>query len=178
MKSILVDALREANGTKSESTLSDSGSFDATQSEFGPTANDEEVVPLAAPDENLELLRTASFHTDDFDSELDTEFPEQSMAATRAIDAAVLAAIQSSARTPVLARYAPLICIAVAIVSAGSWAVYQHYATTNHDTRIGAAEFRLGPGVNHDGVESTARDADRFPFIDLVAEADAGATPE
>ncbi len=54
MKSILVDALRQANDQEPDSTLSDSGSFDATDAAFGPTANAAEVVP---PEHADELVR-------------------------------------------------------------------------------------------------------------------------
>ena len=178
MKSILVDALRQANGKEPDSTLSDSGSFDATQPEFGQTANDAEVVPLENPDENLELLQTAAFHTEDFDAEPDSEFPEQSLAVTRAIDSAAIIPKRGSSRAPVLARFAPLVCVALAIVSAGSWALYQQYGTANHNHRLGAADMPVNPGIANNAGESTASAAERFPFIDPGIENDSGATPE
>ncbi len=178
MKSILVDALRQANGKEPDSTLSDSGSFDATAADFGPTANDEEVVPLAGPDENLELMRTSAFHTDEFDEESEPDSPEQPLALTRALNSSALAPTQNSTTAPVLARFAPLVCVLLAVVSAASWALYQQFATANHDNRFGAADMPFRSGVDQNGAPGALYGADRFPFIDSDIEIDDGAISE
>ena len=56
MKSILVDALRQANGDDTDRALSDSGSFDTSQDTLAPPAND----TIEEQHGELELMSTSS----------------------------------------------------------------------------------------------------------------------
>lgn len=62
MKSLLVDALRQANSDDSDAdqALSDSGSFDATNDEFDAIANDDAGDAAHGADADLSLLATSA----------------------------------------------------------------------------------------------------------------------
>ncbi len=148
MKSILVDAIREASGSKPDSALSDSGSFDASSQEFGATANDEHVVG----DGELELMATTN------SLELPSEQQENSAESNQAEETASADEIDTShavtivgelprpvppQKAPALARFAPHICVLLAIAVSAFWML--------------AHQLGVGPSVN--GIDSDGRSA-------------------
>ena len=73
MKSLLVDALRQASSDDSDHALSDSGSFDVSNEEFAAAiANDEPDTPA---EDELELMATN--HALDVSSEIADSTPEE-----------------------------------------------------------------------------------------------------
>ena len=192
MKSILVDALRQSQGKDSHSTLSDSGSFDTTQTEFGPTANDEDVIVYDGPAEELELQQTGVFHQTSL-MEQSGVFTSEEMDSLVDDPAALHPAIHSpdtvrravpatpnSTTVPTIARLAPLLCAGLAISAAMAWAGYRHFAAIDTSQGVGVSQSYSGVAGNNGEVENTVRinGAERFPFIDAGAEVHAGDSSE
>ena len=155
MKSILVDALRQANGEEAETKLSDSGSFDTTQEDFTATANQDIIdVGVEAEVAELELMAT----TRDLlvpDAGEDDEFPPPRVEDTAVSGAgwvtdraSVVRGNGSLARAPALARHVPLICVAAALLSAAGWLGYQHLLLQADAPGLGtvAMQSRAVPG--------------------------------
>lgn len=177
MKSLLVDALRRANTDDTGRSVSDSGSFDTADSEFGDTANDAMIDTHESEADELELLKSTGVIVvgDEVTGATIQEAPDFS----RFDDAGAQPSIANGnhdadiaqACVPALARYSPLICISFAIVAAGSWLLYQQlesrYFRDVFDT------YRLQAAASDDGVESALTTAEsnlgRFPFIRVPA---------
>ena len=182
MKSILVDALRQSQGKDSDSTLSDSGSFDTTQTEFGPTANDEDVIVYDGPAEDLELLRTGvfeqtgAFEIEEEDPHLDDQTALRPATGTPATVPRANPAPPDRSAAPAMARLAPLLCIALSIGAATAWVGYRYFTAIDTGHSVGAPQPYSGVAGNSGEVANTVRinGAERFPFIDAGAEVDAG----
>ena len=172
MKSILVDALREANDDKPESALTDSGSFDASGEDFTETANDEHVADSG----ELELMST----TDSLElpAELQDDIGEtEQIAETTAaaeIDASHAITIVGELprpvppqKAPAIARFAPLVTLLAAAAAGAVWMLVNHLSIVppaaivdsrgNSGSIAGAAD---DPG-------DVAAVAPNFPFIDF-----------
>jgi len=171
MKSLLVDALRQANEREASGTLSDSGSFDATRDDFGVIANDEErsektrVGVDRSEDVDLELLETSAPADTDPASNDAVEFMAEepvAMEPDRRIG------MKSNATTveeaPLLAKYSPLLCLCLALAAVGMWSVYLNISADQSATAIGAvfSESRRSESAVETGQGSTE---ERFPFL-------------
>lgn len=187
MKSLLVDALRRANTGDTGPSVSDSGSFDTADSEFGATANDEVIDSHELDAEELELLSSTGVLvvSDDAAHSLtipSAEFsPEEKSGAQLSISGERYAHVAPPGNVPVLARYAPLICIVLAIVAAGSWLLYRQVEIRYFHGAFDSSHFQTS--VNADGASNLSPVVDpiveRFPYIDVSTEGSdaAGATP-
>jgi|GEM_PF-5888904 len=201
MKSILVDALRQSQGKDSDSdadsALSDSGSFDTTQTEIGPTGNDENVIRSDDSAKDLELLKTGVFEKTDMLEQTGTfvseelepggldglPMPMAANAATMGPATAQTAAVQTSEvhlTAPAIVRFTPLLCIALAISSATAWTAYRYVAAIDTGNNVGASPRISGVSGNSGEVENTVHisGAGRFPFIDSGLKAAVGDSSE
>ncbi|MEL7187873.1 MAG: hypothetical protein AAFN50_15805 [Pseudomonadota bacterium] len=139
MKNPLVDVIRQSTG--SEQTLSDSGSFDTKDAEFGPTANDEAIEVVR--DDELALLEatgaivlddgTISFHVSEVQDDIDAKLglagePDE----IREFD---------PERAPLMSRYAPVFCLAAALLAAAGWSAYTRVDAYSSQSSIGVNEI-------------------------------------
>lgn len=187
MKSLLVDALRQANTGDTGTSVSDSGSFETAEadSEFGATANDEVIDSREPDEEELELLTSTGVLVvgeDVADSSVDPSIKFSRLndsAAQLSISRGHHPHVTAPESVPVLARYAPLICIVLAIVAAGSWLLYQQIEVRYFH---GVFDSSL-TDANANGAAIETADAalnvERFPFINVPTETSdvAGASP-
>ena len=173
MKNPLVDVIRQSTG--SDQTLSDSGSFDTRDAEFGPTANDAAIE--AVLDDELELLEstgaiildngTISFQVHDPGEDVETALQRQ--------DEQAKVAEFDPERAPLISRYAPAICLAAALAAALGWSAWTTVREYASESSMGMNQLPLA-GVADGSVEGTVHiaGAERFPFIDPDARSDAG----
>jgi len=134
MKSVLIDAIRRTNTDEPGQTLSDSGSFDTVDSEFGVTANDA-VADTKSAAEDLQLYETSSALVLDEDGsdeaifDSDTAIPESEIAEIASViqRTAPTGPVQprSLQRAPLIARYSPHLCLGLAILGAAAWFLLQ-----------------------------------------------------
>ena len=171
MKSLLVDALRQANSPES---LSDSGSFETTDESLPETANDEvvDVDELQEHiEEDLELLATGVFETGEWQQH--TAAPDEDPVAPDVTEphAEVVA---GALRAPLMARIAPILCCAIAFVSAVAWIGWRHYETQFGKSGFAATEAARPEADANDALGGTlyVAGAERFPFIDPGAPDD------
>lgn len=172
MKNPLADVIRQSSGN--DHALSDSGSFDTSAPDFGPTANDESIETIGA--EELELLEaTGAIIIDDgtvsFAVQEDTSDD---------VDAKLLAPQPKVSefdpeRAPFVSRFAPAICVAAAILAAVGWTAWTTVRDYSSESSIGANELPVS-GLEDGSVAGTVHiaGAERFPFIDPEARSDAG----
>lgn len=182
MKSLLVDVLRQAKDGSPTQTLSDSGSFDATQNEIAETANDAVVTPEMEPSaEELKLYETSA----SIDATFDLPANEDAMApagddilpdvaaapAVRATHARPDRQVAASGAAPALARFSPLICISAAFLAAVVWIGYQQLMLKVAASDIAAAQVQAR-GEQAIDIGNTSADAatQRFPFIGAGTE--------
>ncbi|HNP63460.1 MAG TPA: hypothetical protein PKH39_05950 [Woeseiaceae bacterium] len=175
MKSLLVDVLRQANGGGPDKTLSDSGSFDTTRSDFPDTANDPVVDDTQQADEALALFETStSVHppgnSDDAQfSEID-EFlsvEDTDDAASEPVRPASLGQLPDvHDKGPLVARFAPVACLALALLTAVLWTGYQNFRLKYAESQFASAQ--IGHSAEYistltgDGNTATV---ERFPFL-------------
>ncbi len=212
MKSILVDALRQANEGDEDHALSDSGSFDAINDDFEATANDAPVSDDAKPvDDELALMETsraleapsepdpAAESTDDDRDEMQgEELPDEDadLAAAEAelyqtTELTVYEADTTHAVTiagelprpvvpmapPFLARFAPLLCLLLAMAVGGVRIVYQAFGTGSNDYATAALTATGDPHAAHTPAipdSTTGAGETRFPFLNAEAVPDGG----
>ncbi len=170
MKSILVDAIREASGDKPESALSDSGSFDASTEEFGETANDEHVVD----DGELELMETSSSlelppePQGDLVAEDYVEETASEIDANHAITiVGELPRPVPPQKAPAISRFAPLATVLAAVVVAALWMLANHLSVVSPVAGIDAQGRSVRPTSTPDEAEVSAQVAPNFPFIEI-----------
>lgn len=171
MKSILVDAIREASGDKPDSAMSDSGSFDASSQELGPTANDEHVVD----DGELALMATTNsleIHSEDAEDSGKPN-PAEETASADEIDTSHAVTIVGELprpvppqKAPALARFAPHVCVLLAIAVGAFWTLAHHLgvgpAVSGVDSRDRAARLGDAAGESQLGAEV----APNYPFLE------------
>jgi hypothetical protein len=164
MKSNLVDALRRAQEEKSETALSDSGSFDATQDEFTAPANqdmaDAEFREDAAELELMSTTRGLAVNdigevsdvaagtdmvevADDADEDVEqmpAQFGETMASATVFLTGSdcVIPESGSLPSMPRLARHVPVLCLVLALVAGAGWQAYQRLELRQDVSALGA----------------------------------------
>ncbi len=162
MKSLLVDALRQAAVNDDDQSLADTGTIDSAGEEFDATANDEQ----GSPDAEFELMVTtnslvvAEAQTDETDD--DTAYGERhaGQIANR------LPALARTHAIRELARFSPLLCLIVAAMGAGGWISYQQVAATDNSTNLGAVVSGSRVNAGAAGIDTVNRtEATRFPFL-------------
>jgi hypothetical protein len=182
MKSNLVDALRRAQEDKSGTNLSDSGSFDATQEEFTTPAN-QELADAGFDEESseLELMSTTrglavndvtevavppEVHAED-EEDMPVQFGETMASATILLTGSDCVVPSRSALPPMpkLARHVPALCVAVAVVAAAGWQVYQRLDLSQNASALGAFSVPSHAVAQQDNLVS-AEEADvRFRYL-------------
>ncbi len=170
MKSILVDAIREASGDKPESALSDSGSFDASTEEFGETANDEHVVDNG----ELELMETTSSLEPAHEQLDDIVAPDHVEEAASEIDASHAITIVGELprpvppqKAPAISRFAPLACVLAALAVGAFWMLAEHLAVVSPVAGLDAQGRSARPTDLSSDAEVSAQVAPNFPFIEI-----------
>jgi len=172
MKSILVDAIREASGDKPDSALSDSGSFDSSSDDFGETANDEHVVD----DGELELMATTN------SLELPSEQQDESGELDQAEETASADEIDTShaitivgelprpvppQKAPAIARFAPLVCVLAAMAVGAFWMLANYLSVMSPVTGIDTQGRPTRPVTTAGDPDVAAEVAPNFPFIEI-----------
>lgn len=168
MKNPLADVIRQASG--GDHALSDSGSFDTRNAELGATANDEDID--VASTEELELLESTGAIVLDGGT---VSFEHPIVSPT---DEARDEYVFDVERAPFAARFAPLICLAAALLITLVWSAY-----TSLD--MYATQSSVGMGMDEMPVQVKAsiagtvqiEGAERFPFIDPEARSAEGDSP-
>lgn len=176
MKSLLVDAIRQSKYGNPEEALSDSGSFDTTQSEIAETANDAVADETGGPDDELKLFETsASLDATFGESDNEAGFPggDDLELGETPIDAIVGPRHTMRARTqsthsagPRVARFAPEICIVLAVLASASWFGFHYLKLKYAESEFAAAQMGLGsmPAAGAESADDKAS-VERFPFI-------------
>ena len=176
MKSILVDALRQANDSDADQALTDSGSFDASQDALDAPANDiieEDHGDLElmsttnalvirdesedAPDEPVAVDEDQG-EPQDFAVEYEPVEDDHAMTVAGMIPLPV-----TKRQSPRLARLTPFLCAALALAVATSWLLIN---------KLGVSGTSLGTTISQahaaDPADATASDLEpttRFPFL-------------
>lgn len=187
MKSILVDALRQANGDEGDNALSDSGSFEASRDDIETPAND----VLDREKSELELMSTtnALIVQDETDNRQDhdvtiagdqspggdIEFEMPPIDDEHAVTIVGMMPLPIARRSiPRLARLAPLLCVVFAAAVAGSWILIN---------KIGMSRADLGTVLSisrrADSAGLTVGDRSlepRFPFLETGQPTQDGGT--
>jgi len=183
MKSILVDALRQANGDDTDQALSDSGSFDASQDALASPAND----IIDEQDSELELMSTTNalvvteeveqepeeieaVHPEPDDIALEAEANFETVAYEPVDDdhamtvAGMMPLPVTRRQAPRLARFAPLLCIALALTVAAGWLLINRLGVL--DVSLGTTVAQVNGGQAVDDVASDPVPSSRFRFLD------------
>ncbi len=178
MKSILVDALRQANGEDNDEALSDdkalsdSGSYDASNKDFGDTANDGELELMST--HSALIVSESQDEPQASESAAEIELAEE-QEVPEVIDhhdgpvddehAMTVVGMQplplQDGAMPHLARYSPLMCIVAAAAVAATWLLAQ---------ATGANRAGLGTALPEPAAQETLEvaifgETTRFPFI-------------
>lgn len=184
MKSILVDALRQANGDDTDQALSDSGSFDTSQEPLDLPAND----TLEDDHGELELMSTTNalvvqeeaqhetnVGVDDSPVDLETEADFEDAATgpvsfepvddEHAMTVAGMMPLPVTRRqAPRLALLAPLLCVVLGFGVAASWLLINKLGISGIGLGTSVAQAgRLSPD---DGSGSDPVPESRFRFLD------------
>ena len=176
MKSILVDALRQAEDDDADQALTDSGSFDASQDALDASAND----AIEEDHGELELMSTSNALVVRDESE---DVPDEPVAVDEdervsqdfaveyepvdddhAVTVAGMIPLPVTKRqSPRLARLAPFLCTALAIAVATSWLWINKLGLpgTTLGTTISQAHAADPADVKASDLEPTTR----FPFL-------------
>ena len=164
MKNPLADVLRQSTG--SEAAISDSGSFETSGSVLGPTANDENVVADDAID--LQLLEATGALVIE-NGTVQFEAPDRTTAVAAPLPDSVAATLGSQSASPqaapLLSRFAPLICVLAALLSAVSWTVYRQMQAAATQNSIGTQPTSAGNTTEPLAGTVRLAGAERFPFI-------------
>jgi len=172
MKSLLVEALLQANSGGKGQTLTDSGSYDTTDRELPITAND------AVAERSDATQGAASSRLPDDARELSLEEAEVEVIETRN-EQNVLApggslAADLTGKGPTLARFTPHACIMLAVVTAGFWLGYQHLRLAYSEAGLGASQLRAsGAQAAEASIAPNHSAAGRFPFLAGRVDTDA-----
>ena len=180
MKSLLVDALRQKDEGQEGEGLSDSGSFATPRADLAANVADEASASEAASD--LELMATGAFIVandeelqkldsadgEEVDGTTDVEFSETIAGETTRLimGEAVVPARDSLPSMPPVARHAPLVCIALALLAAITWLGIQQLELQQERSQLGSstAALRAEVAVDENGIAATAP---RFRYLGL-----------
>ena len=170
MKSLLVDALRQANDSSGDRSLSDSGSFDTTREEFVETANDAQGYEIRSNDQELALLEESSSELaadSDFADEFQQELPDADTltAAVRgAARASSKAASANILAAPFIARHALTICLLLALTFAAGFSLLR---MLQFESYLGTEQLRVSSQQDANAPHASES---RFPFIAPTAK--------
>lgn len=173
MKSILVDAIRQANEKEPETNLSDSGSFDATQEDFSAPAN-QDLIDAGFEEEagELELMSTTTGLVvpgdDDRDSESMPARPGDTMSGGTVLLTSsdyIIPDNDSLPPMPKLARHVPMLCVALALIAGASWYGYQHLDLEPGASGLGAFTVQSQAASARDELLSGDSSEPRFRYL-------------
>lgn len=173
MKSNLVDALRRANEDKSGTSLSDSGSFDATEQDFSAPANQDMAdAGFGEDDDELELMSTTrglavNDVADEVRETMPAEFGETMASATVLLTGSdcVIPDSRSLPSMPRLARHVPALCVALALVAGAGWQAYQLLEFRQDTSALGAFPVPSQPGGQQEELVSADEPGIRFRYL-------------
>ena len=172
MKSLLVDALRQANGEGTDKALSDSGSFDTSSQDFGETANDGELELMSTHSALIVREPEAEPQEAEAETELEVAVEPEVVGVTEhdegTIDdehAMTIVGMQAlplrDGAMPRLARFSPLLCLVAAALVAASWLL----AHATGLTRAGLGAVVDEPAMNEGAQAVVFGETTRFPFL-------------
>ena len=185
MKSNLIDALRRAQEEKSDTTLSDSGSFDTTQEEFAHPAN-QDLADAGFSDDaaELELMSTTRGQavTDipevsgvaadtkiigQTDEHVPAEFGETMASATVFLTGSdcVIPESGSLPSMPRLARHVPVLCMVLALVAGAGWQLFQRLDLRQDASALGAFGVPYQAGSGQQEIALADEPAVRFRYL-------------
>lgn len=171
MKNLLVDALREANSSDQNKALSDSGSYDTSSEDYSATANDAEVEQSALTDADLALYETGvSIEVGAVANDVPTPDPQESTADRNSVSQTVEQGHPgAAAAAPALARYAPLICLLFAGITASAWFAihFLQWGFTESGIAVSQSPSTIAQIGSSSGVDSSGP-TEKFPYIDQV----------
>lgn len=186
MKSNLIDALRRAQEEKSETTLSDSGSFDATQQEFTAPANQDLADAGFSQDDAAELelmsttrglavndiadvpeVTTGSAVVGENEEHVPAQFGETMASATVFLTGSdcVIPESGSLPSMPRLARHVPVLCLVLALVAGAGWQLYQRLELRQDVSALGAFGVPVKAGGGQQEIAQTDELAVRFRYL-------------
>lgn len=159
MKSLLVDALRQAKGDKPGVTLSDSGSYDTTSAELLDTANDPDALSLFETSTGIDVGNPTSPAADSEDNDPSRRTVKENIATGIAA---------AASRAPALARWTPVLCLVLAVASAAGWSLYQQFQLRYGKSLLAAqVEMTSTRSAGLASSEGHAEAVTRFPFIEV-----------
>ncbi|MDJ0749194.1 MAG: hypothetical protein QNJ11_06900 [Woeseiaceae bacterium] len=178
MKSLLVDVLRQKDDNRDDEGLSDSGSYATSRADVAATGSGEAGESGVPGD--LELMATGAFIVANDErppkpgssAETDTDNPTfvgltRTMLSdsTRVITPdAVVEAQDSLPSMPPVARYTPLVCVALAVLAALTWFGFQQLELQQEQPRLAGSANVLGvdPLAGESGIVGTVP---RFRYL-------------
>lgn len=181
MKSILVDALRQANEDEPQRELSDSGRFDTIREDFSATANQEMIdATFGDGDEELELMSTTRGLTAN-DGEaapgeaIPAQLGETLAGATVLLTGSDCVVPDSDSLPPMprLARHVPILCVAIALFAAAAWQGYQRLELRQYNSALGAIAMQTQAAAGQDELASDEPPAQRFRYLRSALPIDA-----
>lgn len=161
MKSLLVDALRQAKNLDEAQVLSDSGSYDTTKDEFLATANDAVAEQSDIAEQELALYETIN----------------KSLEVSAAVDTVPAVELQPTVAIvgsgPRQARFAPLICMVLAVLAASIWLGYQQVRLGHSESAMDMSQAQ-NASVHTQRMNASADQSNfrRFPFLPAEVDAD------
>lgn len=190
MKSLLVDVLRQAKDGSPTRTLSDSGSYDTTQTEVVDTANDLLATRESGlPADELKLFETSASLEPTFDESANEDAADAAFddiatstgghGSDAVARASSPASTLASGNVPMLARFTPLASLAAALIAAVFWVGYQHLTLKYAAPEIAAAQSLRSDeaaAVEDSAVNPTTQQ--RFPFISGAIETNGSESKE
>lgn len=185
MKSLLVDAMRQANKGDKGAALSDSGSFDTTSDQFTETANDSVVdtpQPLAddlqlmdpdAPESDAIGIEALTNSADPVPPALsNAEIPEPATGRNLSAEFIALdAAVPAVGRAPRLSQFSPVICLAVFLAAGLVWVGWQNWQEQATGSKLDGSRIPGAPLHSASGESDAGSQAERFPFISATESA-------
>ena len=191
MKSLLVDAMRQANKGDNDEALSDSGSFDTTTDQFTETANDAVVEAPQPHADDLQLLDPDAPGIGATDVEAlgtgadavavalpELESPEPANGRELSAELAAFdVAVPAVSRAPSLSRLSPAICLALFFAAGLAWSGWQYWQTQVAGEALGASRILGAPTPSAASAAATGSEVELFPFI-VAAEPASGVEAE
>lgn len=165
MKNMLVEAARVSNLADTVDELTESGSFDTTSTDFAATANDA-AMASDAPD-NAIVPELEPLQLDDVAGQWDVVDDEEAIGSADNGPQQVAPAVDTSMAAPIVpvhVRYSPLICIALAVLSATLWLSYLRVSATHDAAALGASLVQSRQPISSDVANSVSA-SDRFAYI-------------
>ena len=160
MKSLLVDALRQKDEGQESEGLSDSGSFATPRADLEMAATGAFIVPN---DEKQQEAVASGGVREATDVALSVTIEGET---TRVIVGDAIVPVHDSLPSmPTVARYTPLACVILALLSALTWFGVQQLELQQERSQLaaGTSALRINATADEDGIGTTAS---RFRYLD------------